>query len=1604
MQKDLKIRISIDKKTGELKVVDSELNQISRSAKKSDASINLFGNSLMSLGAKVGGIYAVKEAFDAVVSTGFQFNKSMEDSIAGLTALTVATSSNISAMGKHLSIAEKYNLAQKEAVKTAKELAKINAQTPHSLEQTNQIYKAMYVSMKNAGASNEQMIELTKKISIAAGAAGVEFNQLLAGVDGLATGTVLANSDMGRFLNGLGLTNKKLKESKDVVGLLTEKLKDFKAVNTMTVAVSNLDNAWQQLTGEITQATFQSTKDELKDLTSWIDKLSTSLHKAMLNVDNALTKSDLEYLLKEKKKELEELNKKAAHSFLSHDYSNAAVKVGEDIAEIEEKLKKLQIAQDKLQAKKSLEKEKALSIEINKLLNTQRTQREKINDTFAKYAKKVKKTYEDEASKEIALKKLREWRNKEVDKLDSVSRKKEDADWIKALQEWYKEDEEEKKKQIALEKEWGDILDANYKSALDYQIELAQSAMDWGDNLTGVAKQIGGISKAIQAFHVAELKGTKAEQETYAKYGKQFIKFQDDREKVMALQKMQDKDIAKIHEETRNAELRGYAQLAGTMAGAYEQGSDAAIAFTAVQSALGIASSWTAIANAWAQPFPANIGAAAMVASQVMPLIQQLGGSGSSGGGATPTVSREESYKAKAEDYAESVKPITDRLDRQIELLQAISGYGGTAVAKELNKAGTEYSHQSHADTITALGLMGRGQSTSIPIGLRYTQVLQDFVQNGLVYDYAGIIKNLEISYGKYVNTQYTNDKNNNVHSDYSIGDYYGKLNLKDSVKNDTGKFVEFLIKAKNNSDLNSFGISNQEYRDIIDQAEKTSHDFAMSIIDSYQTIIDAGKDFKDDYDSIFGDFYKNKALKKAYTDVNQLRGTQSLDAYLKDTIAAIDKMNLTTEQIALLNSEDEKDLADKIELEEQLSKAYGVNIEQALNYKDSIDLVAEAMASSKSNIKSWQDSFKTQDELLQDMAKSFNVKVATTTDELNKLFENLKGGIGGLTDAELEFLNTNKSVVKSLTELSKNEVEYRESILESTQRITDIMQKAMYDAMKATSDYANSLQSITNASLSLKDTLEINNVSSRDAQFYYLTKANRAANDTEALLNKSASSKEIKSSYDALIKYASEIYKLNPSYSKQLNDRIDSINSAIQNTVDILKVQVVDSASSNIEFLTAKQLKSIGLAKEDTLKHLAINGVEAKVLVDNDNIIQSIISKGFTITVGQDWENLSTTLEKGFNWNLPDDFNTIIDGLNNKFDWNKDGLVDAVKSVMPDGGTKLAFDWNNDGTVDLSAILSSDGTLTKIEANTAPATDNITSSNYLKLLYQQALDANNRNLKNLSSSSSSSSFSVGHTLGTKESIDLATILKTNDYGDFYKKIKAFSVKNGDEDIAYLKEMLKNNKYKQYFSDLAKAGVLPDDILKANKTIKDDYFSKLSQLQSKLKSLSDILGKENSYLNQLENTKKSITNDLQSPYKWRQKVHTKAEIAAHTLALRALYEVNRKLTVAKTHNFTDARKYAELEKQIEQYKLSYTAFANGGIVTQPTLSLIGEAGYNEAVIPLKDSNDPLQTKELTKAIKDLTTIVIQQAEDNRETRKLSEDQLATLLLIEEKVS
>lgn len=306
---EIKLKVSVDAETGKLKVISDEVEALSKNVNDSNPKMASFNKGIGNMGnhaqdssssmlpltqnlknmvgigagitAVAGAFFAVKDSIYEVVKAGIEHNRTTENIKNALTTLAVATSSNVTSTGKAIDVTEKYTLAGNEASEAMAKLAKINADTPHNLNQTVEIYKAMYASMKSAGVSTDQMVELTKKVSIAAGSAGIEFNQLLAGVDGLATGTVEANSEMGRFLSSLGLSNEVLKDSKNIYETINEKLKDVKGgFGSFDEAVSNAENSFSQFAGSLTQPIFEFFKEKLVESSGILDGWTKSITEA----------------------------------------------------------------------------------------------------------------------------------------------------------------------------------------------------------------------------------------------------------------------------------------------------------------------------------------------------------------------------------------------------------------------------------------------------------------------------------------------------------------------------------------------------------------------------------------------------------------------------------------------------------------------------------------------------------------------------------------------------------------------------------------------------------------------------------------------------------------------------------------------------------------------------------------------------------------------------------------------------------------------------------------------------------------------------------------------------------------------------------------------------------------------------------------------------------------------------------------------------------------------------------------------------------------------------------------------------------------------------
>jgi hypothetical protein len=1110
-------------------------------------------------------------------------------------------------MGNAITSTQKYAMANEEASKTLKELLKINAETPHTLEQTVKIYDAMYISMKKAGASTADMIEITKKLSIAAGTK-IGFDALLSAVDGLSSGTVEVASDMGRFLSSIGLTNQALKETSDVVQLVKDKLDGFKSIDSLDTKISNLSNSWSLFAAQLMETPFDMVEGNLNSITGVIEQMRRGLTNVTVefkNVEDLTEKSQmlLKYtqLLKEKSdisnnkfmwdseqqeaidkidNQLLSLSKKISEiksqsktkgslvdafdgSEINKLVDNTLNPYGKKIDEINNKWSKhfdylTKNGKDTTELTKAWTKEiadldESYSKKKNDTLKTTtdntKTSLEETKQAYADIAKVgladyqlqltsiIEKTQEwiksgvsenevlaakkillDELNNAMSSEKLQEelsYYERKIQLMDNEYEKQVELNNIKYAQSVLeiegsnrpieekqalidKETELFKLTQERLElennNEFQETLLQFQDDALQRQLDLNEAMYDFGDSFEGIPGQIANVSKSIVAMTKISLKSKKQEIDLNKKYEKAFTDVAGNVEKTKALEIQYTKDSAELKTQSNDAEMAGYANLAGAMASAFENGSTAAIAFTTLQATLGIASSWTAIAMAWASaPFPANLPAVAAASAGVLPIIANLASMGGSGGSSRGGGSSRPTYtEIKKKRIENQYTPMTDRLDRQIELLESIDKQGSAS----------------------ALGLQGSGVSFLRDYALASNEILSKMrgatKSTSLLArkNYASLSEELGFSVIRNVGSGTIRDRKS-LEEDFNLASLISKYF-------ETGdKYIEKL-----------FGKDEVRLNLAANKIQEAIGDYTKGVIDSLDDMKDASKDFKSSYDEITGSmYYENKRLAEAFNDVSKLVGSSTIEDYLRSTITNIDDMQkiFTDTVMEILLSQDPKDLAKQIEVLKDLELQTGLTFENgvtdALDYMESIQLVGEAMASSRENIKSYEDSFKSDDVLASEMAKTLGVTVATTSKGLTSLFETLKEGIDGLNDSELEFLLLNKELLEAKTEEAKALQDERTSLIDS---ITNYVKElrgssstltigttfktfassfnSMIGAIKSGSSSLSEIgQTTLDNAKSYLDTVALTATSGRDLQFAKQVVANKLASVTNA-------------------------------------------------------------------------------------------------------------------------------------------------------------------------------------------------------------------------------------------------------------------------------------------------------------------------------------------------------------------------------------------------------------------------------------------------------------------------------------------------------------------------
>lgn len=544
----------------------------------------------------------------------------------------------------------------------------------------------------------------------------------------------------------------------------------------------------------------------------------------------------------------------------------------------------------------------------------------------------------------------------------------------------------------------------SYEEMLDYQLELIDATDMWNNSLDGVSKTIGNVMGAMNTLAEVDIKSKKKQAGTDADLAKAKAEFGEESAEYYKAEQLHVEETSKNKTAAQEAEYAGYSALAGAMASAYEQGSAGAILFTAAQSALGIASSWTAISAAWALGFPQNIPAVAMVTSAVMPIISQLGGGGGGGGSSAPSV-----MEVRQEEIDAHYEPILDKFDAQIKLLESIDK-NGSAAKLEIDKAKTQY--EFDFDTLINEAINNFGAEQGVQGSYKKEYAVGDSWDRLRV-----TLDNINEAFGQDI---WTEDDS--------------RMNLNSSMIADNESFLKYLgiLAEENVIQLANWASRNLSAEQNLLNAEakifevqEIMADFAVSSYESFSELNDAREDIGEMFDTITDSttFAKMK-IEESFKNVNQIVGEdETLENFLLKNIGIISdlKESFTDAELETLFSTQPEDFLTQQEtlykLNEKLGTAYKLNdesLKKLINSMDDFDIVAEALETSRGNIKDFTDSFKTDFQLAEDMAAKLGVEVATTFEEMNQQFIDMSSDIEGLTDTEADFLDITYDLTQS--------------------------------------------------------------------------------------------------------------------------------------------------------------------------------------------------------------------------------------------------------------------------------------------------------------------------------------------------------------------------------------------------------------------------------------------------------------------------------------------------------------------------------------------------------------------------------------------------------------
>lgn len=280
----VKAKFEVDAKNGiaNLNNFKKALDDVGSVGRKLKDKIDLLAHSFQALGGAFKGVGFLKEQIPKLIEA----NSGYERLQIQLTGLIATNTKNIDSMGRAMDASKKWALSTKEADRVLKSLNQTTLKTKFTLNEVAEGFSMFYATAANQG-SRDEAVKAFDSIALAAQAVGKDMKALTPMFDSLATGTVLANSEMGYFMKMVGLTNEELKKANQngkVFDEIIDKLGKYKDLSIeagkgFDVAMGNLENSINELRKELGKPLFEMAIKGVNEFSKFLDENRASIVK-----------------------------------------------------------------------------------------------------------------------------------------------------------------------------------------------------------------------------------------------------------------------------------------------------------------------------------------------------------------------------------------------------------------------------------------------------------------------------------------------------------------------------------------------------------------------------------------------------------------------------------------------------------------------------------------------------------------------------------------------------------------------------------------------------------------------------------------------------------------------------------------------------------------------------------------------------------------------------------------------------------------------------------------------------------------------------------------------------------------------------------------------------------------------------------------------------------------------------------------------------------------------------------------------------------------------------------------------------------------------------